>query len=481
MKVLYYNWVDIFDDKHRGGGVSIYQRNLAAAFDEDPNTEVVFLSSGLSYDLLSRRPRWEELRTVSVNSGIRRFEIVNSAVLAPAHHSFGNPTQLAHSETMKTFQSFVEKTGPYDVIHFNNLEGVPAEVLSLKSRLPKTKFVLSLHNYYPFCPQVNLWHKEQESCLSFNSGKKCGDCLLHRPDERLIRLANSIGYRLNRLGMRHGTRGFDVLFFSGLRVVGRFVRTFSKLRHQNITQTATEFAQRRSRITALINQNCDVVLCVSKRVQDIAHGFGVAHRLTKQNYIGTHDAALFDHTAASATLVTSDGTLTLGYIGYMRRDKGFYFLLSALESLPSDLAARITLVVAAKTGPPEVMARLNNLRSILAGVHHFDGYCSDDLDAILKPVDVGVVPVLWEDNLPQVALEMHARHIPLLTSDLGGAKELSSHPDMTFKANDIKDFHQHLSKILENQINLPSYWKTALTPISVAQHISVLRQVYTAL
>ena len=59
------------------------------------------------------------------------------------------------------------------------------------------------------------------------------------------------------------------------------------------------------------------------------------------------------------------------------------------------------------------------------------------IDAIISQMDVGLVPVMWEDNLPQVAIEMHARHVPLLTSDLGGAQELANFPEMVFKAGDV--------------------------------------------
>ena len=39
-----------------------------------------------------------------------------------------------------------------------------AAVLALGAQWPEMRIVLSLHNYYPFCPQVNLWHAERETC-----------------------------------------------------------------------------------------------------------------------------------------------------------------------------------------------------------------------------------------------------------------------------------------------------------------------------
>jgi hypothetical protein len=62
MKVLYYNWVDYLDDEKRGGGVTQYQYNVLKELDRQTGIEAVFLSSGISYDLIRRVPRWERTR-----------------------------------------------------------------------------------------------------------------------------------------------------------------------------------------------------------------------------------------------------------------------------------------------------------------------------------------------------------------------------------------------------------------------------------
>lgn len=69
--------------------------------------------------------------------------------------------------------NFIQEIGDLDVIHFNNLEGVSAKILELKQKYPKIKFVYSLHNYFPFCPQVNLWYHDEENCLDYRHGERC--------------------------------------------------------------------------------------------------------------------------------------------------------------------------------------------------------------------------------------------------------------------------------------------------------------------
>jgi glycosyltransferase involved in cell wall biosynthesis len=496
MKILFYNWIDYLDDENRGGGVSVYQKNLIRQLNGEDDVSCCFLSSGISYDLFSTTPRWERVRHGATEDRKQRFEIVNSDVLSPAHHSFGNKTQAKAPDTSEVFFDFIRRNGPFDVVHFNNLEGLPADVLSLKDHWPKTRVILALHNYYPVCPQVNLWHQERENCLDFKDGQKCGDCLPQQHDENLVRLANAVAFNLKKHGIRPGTRLFDRGFGPGMRVARRLVR-FYQSRHPNkpaeklpnrkgnpnrllrkVEAQSLKFKRRRDDIVALINRHCDTILCVSERVGDVAVKFGISPDLIQTSYIGTKHAEKFQQTSPAANLIKPDGTLTLAYLGYMRHDKGFFFLLDALEALPAKTAKRINMVIASRLIDQPTMEQIANLTTRLASVQFADGYAHDQLDELLEDTDLGVIPVLWEDNLPQVAIEMHARHIPLLTSDLGGAQELGRCKDLVFKAGSTRDFATKLRAVLDGKISLEHYWQGAMPPHSMAEHLAELIKVY---
>lgn len=500
MKILYYNWVDYLDPERRGGGVTVYQRNLIEALDGIPGVDAWFLSSGISYDLNAAAPRWAPVRHGPKEHRARRFEIVNSEVLAPSHFSFRNASQISAPATVAQFVDFVEANGPFDVIHFNNLEGLPAEVLDTKARWPNTRFVFSLHNYYPFCPQVNLWARETEHCDYFDEGRACRDCLEKHTEEGLVRKANAVAFLLKRNGVAPGTLLFDIAFGRILRNSARAYRLYGRaakaLRRRlrlpagapagedasrglkRLAPLASQFALRRQTFIDMINKNCDVVLGVSERVSQIACKYGIDPAIVRTSYIATRQHEKFQTTQPKPSLVGEDGILTIGYLGYMRRDKGFFFLLEALSDLPKSLAARVRLVVAAPDGGDTAMKALSDLSDHLAGVEYSDGYSHDDLDGILAGVDVGVVPVLWEDNLPQVAIEMHARHIPLLTSDRGGAQELGNSPEFVFPAGDTEAFGDRIASILDGQVDIGAYWRNARAPVSIPDHMQELLAIY---
>jgi hypothetical protein len=321
MRVLFYNWVDYLDPERRGGGVSIYQRNLIAALTAEQDVSCLFLSSGISYDLLSDRPRWEQVRHGPSEQRALRYEIVNSGVLAPAHHSFGDERQIDDPATAEVFFDFLRRNGPFDVVHFNNLEGIPASVLKLKETFPGTRVVLALHNYYPACPQVNLWHRESENCRDYDGGRKCVDCLPFRHDERVIRLANAVAFTLKKTGVRPGSRAFDRGFGPAMRVAARLVRLYRRRfdrkpapaapqpqhRPGQLLQTVEarhhRFARRRAAMAELINTHCDTVLCVSERVGTVARRYGIAPALLETGYIGTRHAEKFAETRPRSTVL----------------------------------------------------------------------------------------------------------------------------------------------------------------------------------
>ncbi|WP_068304664.1 glycosyltransferase [Pararhodobacter sp. CCB-MM2] len=531
MRILFYNWADPFDADKRGGGVTVYQRNLLHALGRQDGIETAMLCAGLAHDLHRRDPH-----VVTRGQGAQqRHVLVNSGVIAPSHAGYGRPEQLEHAPTEKAFADFVERTGPWDVIHFNNLEGLPANVLSLKDRWPQTKFVLSLHNYYPICPQVNLWFSERETCDDFHAGEKCTRCLVARPSQGSVRMAYATAWGLSRMGMGPGSGFYDGVFEPLAGSAWRSLRRLKTARHrkrdaahagaspvaapsvapmpapapmlafeaagagsglpvsnaapereaprtpptqQTARAQADAFLQRRARMVSLINAHCDRVLCVSDRVRQIALTHGIHASRLQTLYIGSAEAGEWHYTKPQPSFLSDDGTLHLAYLGYMRRDKGFHFLMQALRRLPRALASRIHLTVAARKLEAEPVALMEALQGHIATLRHVDGYTHAGLSDLLQSVDMGIVPVIWEDNLPQVAIEMHARHIPLITSDRGGAQELGRCPETVFRAGDAESLHAVLERVLNGGVTPATYWTHAIPPVSLPEHILALLASY---
>ncbi len=117
-----YNWIP-FDDKNgRGGGVTVYLKNLIDEMvkEHSPNIEVFFLSSGCYYDIYNEETRVEETSNV-YGKKCRTFSIINSPVFSPGYLSFYYLDKVLYDETLKdVFYKFLNEYGPFDAVHFHN-------------------------------------------------------------------------------------------------------------------------------------------------------------------------------------------------------------------------------------------------------------------------------------------------------------------------------------------------------------------------
>lgn len=458
------------------GGVSVYQRNILDFFNKHQSNiwEVFEICSGVYY----RSPFNKCFAEKDGNT----YKLFNSKVIAPAHASFGSLYQFEDSETEDCFIGILRNigVGDGDVIHFNNIEGVPVHLLARIKEIFKVKIIISAHNYYMICPQVNLWTSSNANCSGFNDGWKCIGCVWKTKGEDIKKF-----YEKN-CSKAEGADWWN-------KTLSRWKRSFNKRKAKIIKylsksdevsekeivfidyeSNAKYFSDRREYFLKIINKYADLILAVSDRVRDILVLIGYDKHKIKVSYIGTDQYALYSESVD----VARRQKFKIAYMGYMRQDKGFYFFLESLANMPFSMTKNIDLVVAARS-EEYGRQRLFELSKKFKSFSYYNGYNRDQEDDILDGVDLGVICPLWEDNLPQVAIEMHCRGIPILTSDVGGASELhKKNEDFIFKSGDVEDFILKFTKIFKGEVDLSQYYKNRLRPLSIEEHIHKLVDMY---
>jgi len=246
------------------------------------------LSSGIAYNFFKRSTYCRRTNNI-FRDRCQSFELVNSTVLSPGHFCYDSESVLKDTRTSQVFMEFINRYGPFDVIHLNNLEGLPAKVLTVKESYPQTKVLLMLHNYYPFCPQVNFWKRESESCSDYHDGFDCINCLPHRVNREIVVAAHCLAFHLKSVGAHPDSwlfkRAFAMArpFYAAYRFIGRRLENKDAGAAsesdapvlKELTQKADYFTNRRKIFVSLINKNVDKVLAVSKRVSDIAENYGI--------------------------------------------------------------------------------------------------------------------------------------------------------------------------------------------------------------
>jgi glycosyltransferase involved in cell wall biosynthesis len=111
-------------------------------------------------------------------------------------------------------------------------------------------------------------------------------------------------------------------------------------------------------------------------------------------------------------------------------------------------------------------------------VDFYDGYTHENLEEILQGVHLGLVPVLWEDNLPQVAIEFKSLGIPVLASEYGGASELSKSTHFSFSAAKKGDFKNKLREIMDQPGLINDYWENGMPLKTIQEHVDELLELY---
>ncbi len=470
MIVLLYNFIQPEDG---GGGVGVYIANLAASL-QDAGHRVIILSSGDEYAFTSRAAKLRTWR-----DKYERAVIVNSPVIAPALVAFDDPAAYTGSKGLSGMPQALRRCyGDIDVFHFQNVEGLTRSFFDdLRLEFPSARMIYSVHNYNIICPQGDLWHQDREVCRDYRNGAACTACILEPINSSAIRES-----RRRRPLVAALDQGFPGVLKAAKSAraalkAGDAVKAGPPAPTRPETDGRSYALFRQSNIS-LGSEMFDHVLAVSQRTQDVLVAQGMSPANISVSYIGTKHKAAF----ITARQITDIGDgLHVAYLGYMRHSKGFSHVLDSFEQMSADDLGRITLTVAAKRSDQgNAYQRLMAISPRFAGFHYYDGYSHAELDTILAGVNLGLVPPLWEDNLPQVAIELVSRGVPILTSDRGGAQEIAAEASFTFRTDSPRDLPERLAALARKEIVLASFWSNPIRIYSLEEHVQDLERYYAA-
>ena len=100
--------------------------------------------------------------------GVEMFEVLGSPLY---DHGRQPDLELAEPQVEALFEAALSELSP-DVIHFQELVGLPSSVLELARRHRVPPF-LTLQDYFPLCPDFKLVDSRGELCLRRDVGEEC--------------------------------------------------------------------------------------------------------------------------------------------------------------------------------------------------------------------------------------------------------------------------------------------------------------------
>jgi glycosyltransferase involved in cell wall biosynthesis len=116
----------------------------------------------------------------------------------------------------------------------------------------------------------------------------------------------------------------------------------------------------------------------------------------------------------------TSGEKVLGFVGALSPQKGLVFLIDAVEKLLARFPNIKCLLIGEGEQEPALKAKIQQKQLDANFVFPGQRY---DIPALLKLMDVFVLPSLWE-GLPQVVLEAMAARTPVVATDVCGTPEI---------------------------------------------------------
>lgn len=199
LTIVMLGWARLSSQGREGSGYNLSKSELARGLTLSGHS-VKYLASGMTNRLgfltagspfIERREEW---------GGIECFELRNSPNVSPAAFNFTNTrTEIADPHSTALVVAWLREVGT-DVVHIHSQEGYALDLIPAieAAGIP---VVVTPHNYWFVCPQVDLLQRERTVCLDYQGGTCCVGCLPGK-DVRKLQNTRAWGQTLeHHLGM----------------------------------------------------------------------------------------------------------------------------------------------------------------------------------------------------------------------------------------------------------------------------------------
>ncbi len=471
-RIAFLGWARLAQQAREGSGYNLAASELAFGLALSGH-QVFYLRSGMDYSL---RPGMF-IREVAEWRGVRCFHLFNSPNLSPGLFNFRNMRQeMTCPRQARLIVSWLD-SHEIELVHAHSLEGFGLDLVEA-IRASGREVVITPHNYWFCCPQVDLLYQEREVCMDYEGGRRCETCLMPARADRARmrrRLEQSVqralgptaggwvrrltGSRARRRAVRMSRRagpptngheryidpemglGFAVeddgrgLVHNPVPVddsveiveLGRssIDQNEQFLRQDHHLTVLNDYGHRRiAGIEAL--RRASMVTppsCFMGRVYE-AMGLDserVYHlRLGLSHFDRVHRRVRrWPYYDRRPWLADDPRPLRFGFFGTVRHNKGLDVLVRAIPLLADDVRRRCQFVIRA-SGPDGLHRRR---LGAFPEVSFLGGYDVRNLVSAVGEYDIGIMTHIWFENSPLVLLELlHAGKF-VIASRLGGVPE----------------------------------------------------------
>lgn len=192
MTIAVLGWARLSLQAREGSGYNLSASELAAGLVLSGH-RVAYLRSGMDYSIV-KAPR---VQLFEWWRGIACFDFFNSRNVSPASSNFKNMgSEMSSPDDARVVVQWLDSIGA-QIVHIHSLEGYGLDLIAA-IRASGRPVVVTPHNYWYVCPQVDLLHEELRVCDDYRGGERCVGCLPHAPEAARARSRRGLEQAMHR-------------------------------------------------------------------------------------------------------------------------------------------------------------------------------------------------------------------------------------------------------------------------------------------
>ncbi len=405
---------------YRAGGLTKYAMDLMDGQIRDGHTVMAFWPGRIK--LFDRTTVIKKERAVK---GIESYELIDPLPV-PLDEGIQDIKEYMRPCDRDIYDRFLFKVRP-DVIHIHTLMGLHKEFID-SATLLKIKTVFTTHDYFGICPKVTLY-RDGQVCDEDHGHADCVCCNSGALSLNKIRILQSPLYRTMKnmyfvryLRKKHRSHFFseDDLSRPPLADVEREAKQYEQLRRYYVGMLEK---------IDLIHFNSTVAEMVYRRylLPKASRVLSITHQ------------AIADNKRINSWY--PDGILKITYLAPARPFKGFLVLKAALDELWDAGKQDFKLRVYSPVSDPSPYMDV-----------HAEGFCHDELGAIMAETDVLAAPSIWYETFGFTVLEAISYGVPVIVSDHVGAKDIIGRGGLVVKAGDKQQLKQAIGSLTADRL-----------------------------
>ena len=398
------------------GGTELHTRNIIDGLATEFDSTVVYPATlGFTYT---------DAKSKKVADHLREVKFAKENNLAVEHFG-GLPADLYSNVIEENFIRFL-KGGNYDIIHFQHLSGWSTLQLPIIAKRMGKKVILSIHDFYLLCPELNLIY----SYTNQRCGKNISD-----PNDK------------------------SCLYCLGTKRYNRYPEKAAALE---------DYILERNFLIKKIIESTDLFIVPSNFVKE---KFQSAFDKFIQGKIYTVPHGISNLEKVTAPQVSKK--LRVGFLGNASDRKGIYVFLDAVRKLQSqDFEFEVFGVIS-----PELKYKCNELK-----INTHGGYKSNQLSRLLKNIDLVLIASIVDETFSLTLSETMLVGVPVLSSDAGALKERieDGKTGFLFTSGDSSSLMEKLIFIKKNPKRLKDVRKVLekINVKSMEENIEDYRKIY---